>query len=252
MGDVVGIAVSLDASDGASGECILPYRLFEWRAPAAATPTVALRDGSSRVGPGGLDYSEAFDGQIGSVVTGDITEVEIPDVGTQQAAILMLHDSDNLLHRVLVEPADLVARILSGFDVGESMTAEGVLTRDDGGKLLVASVVTSDQTRLELRNAEGAIDWDALAARFQSARRLTSMTARSADGADLRIAGWFLDVEHGVVPFVCLEVDGVERALPWSDWKPGRERETWDVMVDMEGLSALPVVRGNELIIERS
>jgi hypothetical protein len=159
----------------------------------------------------------------------------------KSAAILKVHDPENLLHRVLLEPASLIGDPLARIVPGQSVEVEGALTRDDAGKLLIASVLVRDEETLALRDSAGAIRVDALAEPYQSALRLTDLTLITTDGDVFGITGWILDRARGTAVHVCVDVDGTERAVAWEDLERSTD-STWPTVHDSAELANLPEV----------
>lgn len=240
-GEVVAVLAALRLADGRREATVLEYAAVDWPASESEGARVVLDcalDELSR----DLGYAGLFDGQEVSDVKGEVTEVVDRPASARSALILKVHDQDNLLHRVLVEPARLVRRRSSLVEPGSAMTAEGVLTRDDSGKLLVASAIGRDGERLELRDSSGAILWGALTQGFLSARSLPEQPLVAADGSPAPITGWLLDRTRGVAEYACVEVDGVERALPWAELERDVGSRAWAVARDRAALTALPVL----------
>ena len=235
-GDVAGVVVAPPA-EREEATIVAAYGALTWE-----------RDGAASLAPGTVaaeffetrDYSELFVDQEVSAVDGEITQIDSLAIGGSQAFILKVRDEDNLLHRVFVEPAHLVARIVTTLEAGGSVQAEGVLTRDGTGKLLIAAALGRGERTLTFRGPGGAIRWDALAEPFQSARDLLGRSVRLTDGSEVPIHGWLLDWASGRVVFLVVDVDGVERALPWS--RVRRVGKGLEFQSDRPSLAALSAV----------
>lgn len=237
-GDVAGVVVAPPA-DREEATIVAAYGALTWKRDGAAalapvTASAAAEFFETR------DYSELFVDQAASAVDGEITQIDSLAIGASQAFILKVRDEDNLLHRVFVEPAHLVARIVTALEVGGSVQAEGVLTRDGTGKLLIAGALGRGERTLTFRGPGGAIRWDALAEPFQSARDLLGRSVRLTDGTEVPIHGWLLDWASGRVVFLVVDVDGVERALPWS--RVRRVGKGLEFQSDRPSLAALSAV----------
>lgn len=160
-------------------------------------------------------------------VSGEVTQLETRRGGAGEALFVRLRDEKNLLHRVLVQPAFLLAASTAGLRVGVEASAEGVLTRDETAKLLVANRVEWGGSELRLRDDSGAVAWSELAVPFRSGAALARRTIEFADGSESTSDGWWFDRERGAIEFLRVEVDGELRAVPWSrlTWRP--EGDSW-------------------------
>jgi len=127
-----------------------------------------------------------------------------------------------------------------GWKPGGMVRVEGVLTRDSVGGLLVASSVTRNGEVLDLRDSKGHIRWDELTQPFRSARSLSEVSIATSDGSSHPVVSWILNVELGGISYLCLDVDGTLRALPWTAVE--RSGDAWQVSYDRRGLPDLPEV----------
>ena len=238
-GEVVGVAVSLRPAGSSRGEAILEYGSIDWTAGAHAAPVPNFDGRAGDLAPDRAAYSELFGGRATSSVTGVIADDGHARAGAGAPLILKIRDDENLLLRVLVDPGHLVARCLS-LSPGQSVKAEGVLTRDATGKLLVASSLEQDGAKLVFRDASGAILWDALAERFQTARALRGGSVLAADGSPLSITGWVLDLALGQVRYLVVRGDGVDRVVGWNEVDRAAGSRAWRVLHDTAQLSGSP------------
>lgn len=237
-GEVAGVVVA-PLADRAEAPLVAAYDALVWKWNGAASPTPVAASAAEAFFET-RDYSELFADQELSGVEGEITQVDTLSVGGTRALVLKVRDEDNLLHRVFVEPAHLVSRLVAALEVGRPVRAEGVLTRDGSGKLLIASALGREERTLTIRGPAGAVRWDALAEPFQSARDLLGRSVRLTDGSDVAVLGWLLDWAAGTLAYLVVDVDGVERALPWS--RVRRAGATLEFQSDRPSLTALSVV----------
>jgi len=206
---VTGRIAAVLVHDGAGITRSLPLAAVHWTSAGADLPPPP-RGGRSRAWS---DLPNLFHGQEPSRAEGTITEIGV-DEG--DAIIVKVHDASNLIHRVLVEPANLVLPCLPRPELRQDLAVEGVLTRDDKGKLLIACSLQQGDALLSLRDSSGQLEWQQLSERFQSARELAGRIARTADGEQFPVRDWVLDRAQGRVTCLCVEVDGVVRAVPWD------------------------------------
>jgi hypothetical protein len=207
-GTVLGIAVVQ-----AGGRFVLDASLAHW----AVEPTGCrlLVDPAGAPAPRGLDAAALFDAEPPQRVSGGLREIELVGAGAGRAAILTVHDDANLLHRVLVGAPHLVALRLPGLAVGAQVELEGVLTRDETGKLWIASRVSAGGDTILLRDEVGSLLWDLLASELQAASSLTGGSILSEERAALEVVGWSLELEtRSVLPRILL--DGSEQTVPWT------------------------------------
>ncbi len=190
-------------------------RVYSWSA-LVFEPEGSLRlcASPSDEGVSGAAYRELFEGQKPSSVQGVLQEKEELGTGLARSLVLKLRDDQNLLHRVLIEPALLVEKRLPVLEAGLRLRFEGLETRDGTGKLWVASAFGTDGPLLELRDASGRIRWSNLA---QSARALLGTSIHTADGAAVPVGGWFLDRTSGVLSHLRVEIEADLHALPWTE-----------------------------------
>ncbi len=236
--------------DEASGRAVAILALFT--APEQADEPPEVRDYASLevtgqgllrfAGPAAspvASYSELFDGQEVASVQGEIQETEALGSGLARALVLKVRDEENLLHRVLVEVSQLVLRKLPDLKVGEAVRFEGVETRDEKGKLWIASALAQKELALQLRDPSGRILWTNL---LQSARALLSLPVLTVDGATVPIRGWVLDRKSGAVSHLRLEIELEEHALPWSEVEreANGERKTRRTKSELQLLPPLP------------
>lgn len=237
-GTVVAVFAAVERPDGTRESMGFEYGSVVWPDAGSAGPALVLSlplgELSSR------PYADRFDAQEVWSVAGQVTEVAPYEASAFGALVLKLHDQDNLLHRVLVEPAHLVGSRVGAIGLGTTVSAEGVLTRDASGKLLVASALALGGEEVELRGPDGTIRWDVLAQGLLSARELEGRTIVAADGSAVTVTGWLLDRTTGVADGVLVDVDGTERSLPWRDLEQDPESQEWRVPYDWPTLQALP------------
>lgn len=234
-GKIFGLVASIALPEGRTLTRILEYASVAWTSEG---PVFALGCPRSELARSD-DHAGVFYGQGSSVVAGEITDIESLHARATRAVILKIRDQGNILHRVLVEPAELVARTFAPLNLGQNVQAEGVLTRDSTGKLLVASVLAQDGKRLSLRDSSGAIAWETLLRDLPSAREVDDRIIRSKDGSSLNVRGLVLDRVLGAIVSVHVVVEGVERVLPWAEVERGAGG-VWTVALDQASLSALP------------
>ena len=241
-GDVMGLVVSIagaDGSDEAEPFEVLEYAALLWD-PASNLPAVAILVGdlTDELPGQRSQLADLFEAQPAASVTGVITEIAPLGRGSRRA-VMKVQDSGNLLHRVLIEPADVALKCLNWLTPGKDIRVEGVHTRDATGKLLIASALYQASEVLRLRDESGQVLWGDLARKFQSARGLENVSIRAVDRSIYPVTGWILDREGGVVSSLCIDVDGVERALPWVEVLLRAEDE-WRVPYDKVSIRDLP------------
>jgi len=243
--EIAGVLVARPDAGDEGGRSILPFAALDWTSMGSGTAVVVLapepEEGSVQSG----DYTDLFDARSVSSITGEIVELESQDPPVGHSLVLKVRDEGNLLHRILVEPANLVVRCLTTLSTGRTVAAQGMLTRDTTGKLLIASKVTQDGTTLTLRNPSGAIRWEAIARLFQSARGIPGTAVVTEDGVSFRVNGWILDVDAGAAAYLCIDVDGVDRVLPWPG-VPLDPEGRWRIALESSVLGLLPDVSSGE------
>ncbi len=244
-GNVVGVAAILHQPDGVERPIVAAYGALTWAARGNSTTTLILTFTPDHL----VQRASLFAGQDLTKVAGEVTAIEFLDDEAGHAIVLKLHDQENLLHRVLLEPALLIRQLLPAVEVGQLLTAEGVLTRDASGKLLVASALSRGGETLNLRDPSGELRWSALTERSIPGDSLKGRTIITADGSTLEIRGWLLDRASGAAAFVRLDVDGVERALPWAELLRDGATGAWAVRAERSALVDLPAIaRDGQLV----
>lgn len=248
-GEVIGVVVELHGQDAGARRVIVDYGALAWRANGARLVAV-LGDAGGAPYLEDVDFTELSDGGGVASVSGHITELQAVVGGAYSALVMKVRDGGNLLHRVLVEPANLVTRSLTRLTPGQPVGVEGFLTRDAKGKLLIAKTVSQDGVTLTLRDPSGAVLCDDLARRFRSARSIADIELTAADGERVPLDGWILDRSGGVVACLRVEIDGQLRALPWGDIERDAQG-AWRTRHDLSALAELPPVPVDGRAIER-
>lgn len=182
-------------------------------------------------------YGASFDGREATTVEGTVTSIERLERNLDGGGVLKLRDGDNRLHRVLVPAVELVRRAVPSVRVNAEVRVRGPMTRDDAGSLLVAETVASDRQELKVREPSGEVSWETLFARAGDLG--APATVRSADGLELAVSGWIIDVETGNATWLRVELDGTLRLVPWNDLE--RNGEVWSVGLTRSQLNELRI-----------
>jgi len=156
-----------------------------------------------------------FEGQEPTRLEGVIRTLERAGAGRLEIRLL---DDDNLLHRVCIEPEPLVARRAPRLHIDQHVVVRAVETRDERGKLWIASALAEDGPELALRDASGRLLWLELAQGSLSARSLLGATLLTADGARATVHGWTVEWTTGTVRELTLSLGEGEKTctLPWG------------------------------------
>jgi len=239
-GAIVGVLVARRVSPETSTKAVLHFRSLRWASNDANELAIAFRNSPKESFLSSADYSDLLESYGLAEVSGEILEKSWVEDSAARSLILKVRDDGNLLHRVLIEPANLVTSYAGGWKRGRMIQVKGVLTRDSIGKLLVASSVTQNGEVLALRSSNGAILWDDLVHKFQSARGMSELSVQTFDGTSHPIVGWIVNVRLAGVSYICLDIDGTVRALPWTAVE--RSGSSWKVTFDRQGLPDLPEV----------
>ena len=239
-GAIVGVLVARTVSTDTSTKAVLHFRSLRWSSDDANALAIAFRNSPKESFLSSAYYSDLLESYGLAEASGDIVEKSWVEARATKSLILKVRDDGNLLHRVLIEPANLVTNYADGWKRGRMIQVKGVLTRDSVGKLLVASSVTQNGEVLNLRSSKGEILWDDLVKPFRSARGLSELSIQTYDGTSHPIVGWIANVQLAGISYLCLDVDGTVRALPWTAVE--RSGNTWKVSYDRQGLPDLPEV----------
>ena len=237
-GDVIGVVAARFGDDSAKGGRVFDFEKLRWA--LADIGTSVSVDGAADNVATSEEIRTLFATGERATVEGVVTELRALD-SDPSGAILTLRDAENRFHRILLGAADLLSRTLLGLSSGEKVVVEGMLTRDKGGKLWVASALTCGPQTVRLRDDAGDLLWSDLTARFTSTRNVPR-SLRSADGVEVPVHGWMLDVDAGSTAWLCVVVDGTLRLLSWDDVE--REAAGWTTehsMDRLESLRRLPV-----------
>jgi len=237
-GRVLGLLLAFPGDEDAPR--LVDYGDLGWPAPDAAF-VLSLSTGAGEGLHDGLDPAAVFDGKDTAVVEGEIVQVQSEGPAPSCPAIFKVHDSENLLHRVLVGAAGFVERALPGLKVGEPVKVEGILTRDTKGKLWIASAIVQGEQSLRLRDPRGSLTLVDLTRGLLSVRDLSAVSIRTSDARTLPVDGWVLDREAGCASFVSVGVDGVERAVAWGELERG-PGGVWTVGREAADLTRHPVI----------
>jgi PRC-barrel domain protein len=242
-GRLVGVVIEMAAEPGDSEPRLFGYDFASWGADESGAPRLTIAASRAELAAEletDAGYAGLFDGQDALRVTGEVRTIEPAEGAGSGAVIVKLHDEENLLHRVLLEPAYLVIGPDAPLVEGGTLSAAGVVTRDTTGKLLVAKSMQLGDGDIELRDETGAVRWDALRERFRSTRALAEQQLVAADDTELKSTTLFVDWDRGVIEFVGLDVDGIEHAMPWST--VDRTSEVARAAYEVAELVMLPVV----------
>lgn len=237
-GRLVGMLIALDAEGEDPVVRVLDFNTLTFGFDESATPRLML-DCSAAELESGSEYSKLFDGRESSSVSGEVQASDSIQALDNGALVIKLRDSENLLHRVLLEPGYLAVGSDDPLKPGSKFTAVGVMTRDGSGKLLVAKSVDRGGSKLELRDEQGVVLWDELQQKFRSGRALAEQPIVSSDSASIAQNGLLVDWERAVVVYFSVMVDDEERALPWNSVEQRPAPEAWRVNVDAAGLAGL-------------
>ena len=237
-GTIAGVLVARNVSAKTSTKAVLHFRSLRWSSDDANALAISFRNSPKESLLSSADYADLLESYGLTQVSGDIVEKARVATSASKSLILKVRDEGNLLHRVLIEPANLVTSYADGWKRGRMIQVKGVMTRDSVGKLLVASSVTQNGEVLSLRNSKGEILWDDLVQPFRSARGLNGLSIQTVDGTSHPITGWIINVQLARVSYLVLDVDGTPRALPWTAVE--RTGETWKVSYGRQGLPDLP------------
>ncbi len=182
----------------------------------------------------GLDdpHTRLFDGRAPETVRGRVTGVELVGAGAAPpSAIVKVHDdATNLLHRALVAAASLVLPDAAALE-GGTVEVTGLLTRDERGKLWVASAITRNGERVAVRSETGAVRWAELAQRAARASGLAGREIATPDGPPLVVRGWRIDPATGAVAELIVEDRGARLTLPWDAIERGADG-AWSLALD--------------------
>jgi hypothetical protein len=236
-GDVLGVVAARFGDEAGARTEVFEYEALQW-ALGDIGMSVAVADAAddrAEVLDGGIDYDTVFDASELRSIRGVVTELR-PSEHERGSAILALRDAENRFHRVLVGAVEFASRMLVGLEVGESIQVDGILTRDNGGKLWIATAVTRGTQTVRLRDASGRVLWQELSGRFVSSRNVPT-TIRASDGVTIPVHGWMLDIDAGSTAWLCIVVDGTLRLLPWDDVR--RDPGGWSTDHDSASLGAL-------------
>jgi hypothetical protein len=186
----------------------------------------------------GLDLVSLFEGGPAEAFAGEITEIEYLDLDPSSAVILKVHDAKNLLRRVRLSSFGVLADCLPGLRVGSDLRLEALPTRDDSGKLWIATRIEREGVSLLLLGRDGNLLGQSLAGRWPSARAMASVKLRSTDAGPVALQGWLLDWQASRAVALLVTIDGLLRSLPWADVEV-ISGAPWRVERDEEGLRSL-------------
>lgn len=220
-GELAGVVLVHDDEQGAPVRTVVEPDALTW---SEDEPLTAELRGEGPLPP---DRSDLFEGLGRTFLSGRITQVqELPD-RVPRAAVIKVHDDENLLHRVLVEPASLAEGVNLTLAVGKTIGVRGVLTRDATGKLLIADSLTQNQVPVELRDPTGALAWDTLTRPYERASELVGDTITTDEGIELEVVDWSLDPTRSRVDELQVRIEAWVYALPWSALIPTNEPHGW-------------------------
>lgn len=157
-------------------------------------------------------YEDLFEGKTPVPLEGEIRSIERVGGGCSEVRLV---DAQNLFHRVTIEAASLVMRRAPRLAVGQRVRFQAIETRDERGKLWIASQLDQDSGPLVLRDAEGRLQWRNLGC--IGSRQLVGSVVHTADDREGRIVDWSLDWGAAVLTGVLVELDGMRYELTWTD-----------------------------------
>jgi hypothetical protein len=195
-------------------------------------------------------HEELFAERAPQLLEGVITQIG-PLAAGSGLVVLRLREASNLLHRVLLCPAAFLQSAGMPLEEGAAVSVEGLATRDELGKLWIASRLRRGELDLRLRDAAGKPLWpeSAIAASVPHdalpepvlVRSLVGASVRTADEQELPLRGFVLDPARGEVPFVRIAVDEAEHLLPISALGAGPQG-AWRIALTRAELAEQPVL----------
>lgn len=214
---------------------VLLYESLKWNGDGTASVIVS----ATEAGPARRDLVvELFEVQDPIVVEGQVMDVQEHGPGYLESAVVMVKDDDNLRHRLAIGPASLALPSFPSLSRGDRVRAEGVLTRDSRGRLVIVSRFEHPDATLRLRDENGAMLWDALTAGLVSAEAFPRATVTTADREEAPVVDWLCDWSRGAVTHVLVRVGETERAVAWE--RLNRTSAGWETGAETESLAALP------------
>jgi len=180
-----------------------------WSPATRGAQLVPPPSGSRRTLPPTRDL---FDGHTPTTLQGEIKSLE--RIGFGQLEV-RLASEDKLVHRVRVEAEPLVVRRATKLILGENVRFQAVETRDERGKLWIATSLLQGDVALTLRDAQGRLMWKDLGC--LPSRSLLGRTVKTADGIDATTCDWEVDWAAGTIAELVLSIDSARYRLSWSD-----------------------------------
>lgn len=231
-------AVLTGPGAGVEGDWIrvLLYDSLKWEGGGSAKVIVS----ASESGAARRDLvADLFDVQEPVRIVGEVLDVEQHGPGYLDSAVVMVRDADNLHHRLALGPASLTLPALPTLGKGDAITAEGVVTRDSRGRLVIVSSLVHTDATLTLRDERGQMNWNELTSRLLSARRAIGGSLATSGAEAVPIADWLCDWRRGRVTHLLVKVGEAERAVPWERLRPGVEG--WSTVLGLDSIEELPV-----------
>jgi hypothetical protein len=185
------------------------------------------------------DYSDLFEGRSPVPLEGEIRAIDRVGGGCSEVRLV---DAGNLFHRVRIEAAALVMRRAPSLAVGQKVRFRGIETRDERGKLWIASEIDQEGTALVLRDASGALKWRGLGC--VSSRELVGSIVRTADDQEAVIVDWTLDWTAAALTGLVIELGGTRHELTWAELVRADDG-TWRTLLLAEELR--PVVEAPQV-----
>lgn len=168
-----------------------------------------------------VDLRDLISGEGIQTIEGLITEFDLDASSPEGALVLKVRDDKNILHRVHVAAPSLVQEQLPGSIQDKKAKVEGVLTRDERGKVVVATALELDDTRVQVRGPEGDIDWVGIATHLMRGRELLQS---SVFGNTAEVSRWLVNRETKRIESIWVVEDGRERELTWGEMIAGKDR----------------------------
>jgi hypothetical protein len=202
LGPEDGVARAVLVADGTGLERVLPARAFAWTVedgPRLALPLAPV------------DARKLFAAEDMVELSGVVTALE--EIGA--ASALKVRDEGNLLHRVVMPDAKLLADAFPALKVGVAVRLSAAPSRDDGGKVWIPASLTVGAETLELRTKEGTEHTKGICRGLVSARGLlgASLLLTDAEGTG---TDWTFD--PAAMQLISIDVVGGDKlaTIPWT------------------------------------